>query len=155
MSHGRADDLATSGPELSERERLLTADERRILVHKPSTLMYMDREQSVDRIEKRRIEKQREKEGERKNRFVNKVTTRKDVMGIIDLYNQHKIIPLAARLDEMEKVVAYMALPLWRRLWLRVKRLGDGVLAWLERRGIRVDTVDAVDTRPEGILPIA
>ena len=61
--------------------------------------MSMDREHSVDRIEKRRIEKQREKEEERKKRFVNKVTTRKDVMGIIDLYNQHKIIPLAARLD--------------------------------------------------------
>ena len=60
---------------------------------------------------------------------MNKVTTRKDVMGIIDLYNQHKIIPLAARLDEIrEKVVAYMALPLWRRRWLRLKRLGDGVL---------------------------
>ena len=78
----------------------------------------------------------------RKKRFQHTMTTRKDVMGIIDLYNQHKIIPLAARFDEMEKVVAYMALPLWRRLWLRLKRLGDGVLAWLERRGIRVYTVD-------------
>ena len=74
------------------------------------------------------------------------MTTRKDVMGIIDLYNQHKIIPLAARLDEMEKVVAYMALPLWRRRWLRLKRLGDGVLAWLERRGIMY-TVDTDDPR--------
>ena len=48
-----------------------------------------------------------------------------------------------------------MALPLWRRRWLRLKRLGDGVLAWLERRGIRVYTVDAVDTRSEGISPVA
>ena len=137
------------------QERALTADERRILVHKPYILKSMDGPDGVDRIEKRRIEKQREKEEARKKRFQHTMTTRKDVMGIIDLYNQHKIIPLAARLDEMEKVVAYMALPLWRRRWLRLKRLGDGVLAWLERRGIRVYTVDAVDTRSEGISPIA
>ena len=137
------------------QERALTADERRVLVHKPYILKSMDGPDGVDRIEKRRIEKQREKEEARRKRFQHTMTTRKDVMGIIDLYNQHKIIPLAARLDEMEKVVAYMALPLWRRRWLRLKRLGDGVLAWLERRGIRVYTVDAVDTRSEGISPVA
>ena len=134
------------------QERALTADERRVLVHKPYILKSMYGPDGVDRIEKRRIEKQREKEEARRKRFQHMMTTRKDVMGIIDLYNQHKIIPLAARLDEMEKVVTYMALPLWRRLWLRLKRLGDGVLAWLERRGIRLYTVD---TRSEGILPIA
>ena len=134
------------------QERALTADERRVLVHKPYILKSMYGPDGVDRIEKRRIEKQREKEEARRKRFQHMMTTRKDVMGIIDLYNQHKIIPLAARLDEMEKVVTYMALPLWRRRWLRLKRLGDGVLAWLERRGIRLYTVD---TRSEGILPIA
>ena len=138
-------------PAGERQERALTADERRILVHKPSILKSMHGLDGVDRIEKRRIEKQREKEEERKKRFVNKVTTRKDVMGIIDLYNQHKIIPLAARLDETDKVVAYMALPLWRRLWLRLKRFGDGVLAWLERRGINLYTVD---TSAEDISPI-
>ena len=139
-------------PAGERQERALTADERRILVHKPSILKSMHGLDGVDRIEKRRIEKQREKEEERKKRFVNKVTTRKDVMGIIDLYNQHKIIPLAARLDETDKVVAYMALPLWRRLWLRLKRFGDGVLAWLERRGINLYTVD---TSAEDISPVA
>ena len=136
-------------PAGERQERALTADERRVLVHKPYILAYMDR---LDFKEMDRIEKQREKEEARKKRFQHTMTTRKDVMGIIDLYNQHKIIPLAARLDEMEKVVAYMALPLWRRLWLRLKRGGDSVLAWLERRGVRLYTVD---TRPEGILPIA
>ena len=56
----------------------------------------MDR---LDFKEMDRIKKQREKEGARKKRYEHTMTTRKDVMGIIDLYNQHKIIPLAARLD--------------------------------------------------------
>ena len=53
----------------------------------------MDR---LDFKEMDRIKKQREKEGARKKRYEHTMTTRKDVMGIIDLYNQHKIIPLAA-----------------------------------------------------------
>ena len=79
-SHGRAADTESTGLELGDglhakqllnlhglsdsldQERALTADERRILVHKPSILLSMDREHPLDRIEKRRIEKQREKE---------------------------------------------------------------------------------------------
>ena len=54
MSHGRREDLDTTGSDLGERARPLTADERRILVHKPSILKSMVGLDGVDRIEKRR-----------------------------------------------------------------------------------------------------
>ena len=47
----------------------------------------------------RRLGSPAEREAEKGRKYKGKLTTRADVMAIIELYNTHKIPPLAARLD--------------------------------------------------------
>ena len=69
--------------------------ERRLLVHQPDAQeVYMDGRSELD---KRRLAQETEVEAERGRKYKAKLTTRGDVMAIIELYNTHKILPLAAR----------------------------------------------------------
>ena len=71
-------------------------------------------------------------------------------MAIIELYNTHKILPLAARLDAAESALRYLTAPWWRRRWWDAKIIGGKVHNWLERRGIHLYTLDTdLDTDPE------
>ena len=90
------------------------------------------------------------KEGER--RIAGKLTTRKDVLTIIELYNRDKILPLAVRLDRAEAALRYLTAPWWRRMWWELKRMGDNLLGWLERTGVKLYTWD---TGSEDISPHA
>ena len=108
---------------MGQERRDLTADERRLLVHKPEAREEL--EKGMSRVELRRLDKTTEKEEELERRFKGKVTTRQDVMGIIELYNKSKILPLAVRLDAAEAALRYLTAPWWRRRWWDLKRIGD------------------------------
>ena len=77
-------------------------------------------------------------------------------MRIIELYNTHKILPLAARLDAAEGALRYLTAPWWKRRWYDAKIVGGKVSKWLERRGIRLYHLDTgLDTPPEeGSTPL-
>ena len=74
-------------------------------------------------------------------------------MAIIELYNTHKILPLAARLDAAEGALHYLTAPWWRRRLWDAKIIGakvyNWVYKWLERRGIHLYTLDISDTEAE------
>ena len=127
------------------KQRPLTADERRLLVHQPEAREEFMKGRS--RQEQKRLLRETEKEEALERRFKGKVTTRQDVMGIIELYNKSKILPLAVRLDAAEAALRYLTAPWWRRLWWDLKRIGDDLLGWLERRGIRFYTLERGGTR--------
>ena len=97
-----------------------------------------------------------EREAERGRKHKAKLTTRGDVMAIIELYNTHKILPLAARLDAAEGALHYLTAPWWqRRLW-DAKIIGGKVYKWLARRGIHLYALDAEAGSPpeEGSTPL-
>ena len=81
-------------------------------------------------------------------------------MAIIELYNTHKILPLAARLDAAEGALHYLTAPWWRRRLWDAKIIGakvhNWVHKWLERRGTHLYTLDTeADTPPEeGSTPL-
>ena len=132
-------------------ERELTATERRMLVHKPDAKdVYMARR---SRVEHRRLVRgEGEHEKNRRRRYAGKLTTRQDVMGIVELYNREKILPLALRLDMAEGALRYLTAPMWQRRWWDLKRWGGQVVTWLEKKGIRLYTLY---TRSEDISPVA
>ena len=122
--------------------------ERLLLVHTPGAQeAYMDGRFDVD---KRRLAQETESEVARGRKYKAKLTTRGDVMAIIELYNTHKILPLAARLDAAESALRYLTAPWWRRRWWDAKIIGGKVHNWLERRGIHLYTLD---TDPDRCLP--
>ena len=133
-------------PTARRLRRDLTADERRLLVHKPEAREEI--EKGMSKVELRRLDKTTEKEEELERRFMGKVTTRQDVMGIIELYNKSKILPLAVRLDAAEAALRYLTAPWWRRRWWDLKRIADDLLGWLERKGIKFYTLN--EEAPDG-----
>ena len=101
-------------------------------------------------VDKRRLAQETESEAARGRKYKAKLTTRGDVMAIIELYNTHKILPLAARLDAAESALRYLTAPWWQRRWWDAKIIGGKVHNWLERRGIHLYTLDTdLDTDPE------
>ena len=66
-------------------------------------------------------------------------------MAIIEPYNTHKILPLAARLDAAEGELHHLTAPWWRRRLWDTKIIGakvhNWVHKWLERRGIHLYTL--------------
>ena len=128
--------------------------ERRLLVHQPDAQeVYMDGRSELD---KRRLAQETESEAERGRKYKAKLTTRGDVMAIIELYNTHKILPLAACLDAAEGALHYLTAPWWRRRLWDAKIIGAKVHKWLERRGTHLYTLDTeADTPPEeGSTPL-
>ena len=132
--------------------------ERLLLVHQPDAQeVYMDGRSELD---KRRLAQETELEAERGRKYKAKLTTRGDVMAIIELYNTHKILPLAARLDAAEGALHYLTAPWWRRRLWDAKIIGakvhNWVHKWLERRGTHLYTLDTeADTPPEeGSTPL-
>ena len=106
--------------------------ERLLLVHQPDAQeVYMDGRSELD---KRRLAQETEVEAERGRKYKAKLTTRGDVMAIIELYNSHKILPLAARLDAAEGALQYLTAPWWKRRWWDAKIIGAKVYKWLESR---------------------
>ena len=111
-------------------------------------------------LEKRRLTQETELEAERGRKYKAKLTTRGDVMAIIELYNTHKILPLAARLDAAEGALHYLTAPWWRRRLWDAKIIGskvlEGVLDGLVRRGIHLYALyTEADTPPEeGSTPL-
>ena len=100
--------------------------ERRLLVHQlDAQEVYMDGRSELD---KRRLAQETEVEAERGRKYKAKLTTRGDVMAIIELYNTHKILPLAARLDAAEGALHYLTAP-----WY-----------WLVRSIVRMQSVEQV-----------
>ena len=132
--------------------------ERLLLVHQPDAQeVYMDGRSELD---KRRLAQETELEAERGRKYKAKLTTRGDVMSIIELYNTHKILPLAARLDAAEGALHYRTALWWRRRLWDAKIIGakvhNWVYKWLERRGTHLYTLDTeADTPPEeGSTPL-
>ena len=124
----------------------LTAAERRMLVHgtDEARAHFMD---GRSRQERRRLEREAGKEQDREKQFANKLTTRADVIRILELYNGRKILPLAHRLDEAER---YLFAPWWTRLWARQVARWHRLVGWLDTKGIRVRRTDAgTDTQQE------
>ena len=76
-------------------------------------------------------------------------------MAIIELYNTHKILPLAARLDAAEGALHYLTAPWWRRRLWDAKIIGakvhNWVHKWLERRGIHLYTCAPRTRRPRSL----
>ena len=107
-------------------------------------------------LDKRGLAQETEREAEKGRKYKPKLTTRGDVMAITELYNTHKVLPLAARLDAAEGALRYLTAP-WRqrRLW-DAKIIGGKVSKWLARRGIHLYALDTeADTPPEeGSTPL-
>ena len=117
----------------------LTAAERRMLVHGSDKAREEFMAGRSD-IEHRRLERTAEKEAELERRFAGKLTTRKDVIAIIEMYNQRKILPLAAAVDEHRAALNYLLTPWWRRWWIDLRRLASRF-----RRMEKDDGQDAAD----------
>ena len=138
----------------TSRRSSFVMPERRLLVHTLDVQKVSIEGRSA--VDKRRLAQETEREAEKGRKYKSKLTTRGDVMAIIELYNTHKIPPLAARLDAAEGALHYLTAPWWqRRLW-DAKIIGGKVYKWLARRGIHLYTLDAEAGSPpeEGSTPL-
>ena len=140
----------------------LTAAERRQLVHLSDKARdhHMD---GRDHRDRRRLNRERELEKERERRWAGKVTTRADVIAILDTYIKLNLVPVAKNVDDFEAVVGRVLerlenaeaalVDVTRRLdrlevpprptWWQ--RRVYAVRRWLDGKGIRFVRTDGVD----------
>ena len=102
-------------------------------------------EAQMSRPEAKRFERTLHELHEDKRHFAGKLTTREDVAQILALYIDRNIMPFAARLDAMEKLLGYWSLPFYERWWIALQGLGRRILRWLEQKGIRFTTLKEAD----------
>ena len=101
------------------------------------------------RAERRRLERTAAQEADEQRRFAGKLTTRADVLRILELYVGQKIVPLAANVDANTAALRYLTAPWWKRRLIDCRRIGGAVLHWLSERGIRFHRLDEEDTDGE------
>ena len=116
-------------------EKPLTASERRMLVHNPAAETEIMEGRS--RVERRRLEQEREREADREKKFAGKLATRADVVKILELYFGRKILPLAANVDANSAAIAYLTAPWWKRRVIDCRRFCRWLTHWLDQKGVR------------------
>ena len=148
---------------MTEPPRLpTTKEEWEILAHRWPRLPEHERERleaSMNRAQRKAFERTVAKLNDGQNHFASKVTTRQDVVTIVGLFWERNALPMAARLDAVERWITYRELPWWRRARLTLLAWGEGALLWLEKHGIRFYTLNTEgengqgESRDEGHAP--
>jgi hypothetical protein len=114
-----------------------TAQEWEILAHRWGRLPEHERdalEDAMTRAQWRRFERTMMKLEGGQRTFEMKLTTRQDVAQILALYIDRHVLPIAARLDSLER---WVGLPWYRKLGYALLHRWQKVVAWLASKGIR------------------
>ena len=108
------------------QKKELTASERRMIVNMSPKAQEAHME-GRSRVERRRLARTAQEEAKKERDFSTKLATRADVIRIVELYNQQKIMPMAARLDATERYLYGWPHLLWKLrlfyVWQRCREL--------------------------------
>ena len=89
------------------------------------------------RLFKRYVDQVDEKRLHAADSFVKK----RELASYMMLFIETKLMPIAANLDEVTRVVEFLALPFYKRWWRTLKVAAQGTwrktITWLDRRGVR------------------
>jgi len=92
--------------------------------------------------QQKRLDKMGAKEEEKKDRYAKKLATRADVMGMIALWQDSILLPMASRLDQVEKYIEYLETPFYKkwhiglvRVWTRIKGFAGRIKLVKLKRG--------------------
>lgn len=83
--------------------------------------------------QQKRLDKMSAKEEAKKDRYAKKLTTRADVMGMIALWQDSILLPMASRLDQVEKYIEYLETPLYKKLYIGLMRMGARIKGFAGR----------------------
>jgi len=99
--------------------------------------------------EKKRLNREVKKAKQDEDHYKNKLTTRGDVIDILQLYIHRNLRPMAERLDAAEAAVAYLRLPWYKKLRLflmtTAAKMWDRLERLLDRWGIRLVVMEDED----------
>lgn len=119
---------------------------------------------AMERAKRRRFQRALEQMAEEQERHGKQSVTKGHLAWALGRYTETKLIPLAARLDAAERYLEYLALPFYRRWWVDLRRiatreipeLGQRLVRWLDRRGVRfirnVDEDKAITAEAQALL---
>ena len=77
--------------------------------------------------QEKRLSKMEALESEKQDRWAKKVTTRADVIAILSMYIERHLLPMAHRLDMVEKYIEYLELPIHKKTYVKLVRLGKRI----------------------------
>ena len=95
---------------------------------------YLDQ---MSRAQRARFERTVENMHQDQKLFASKLTTRQDVVAMIAMWQDRQVLPLAARLDSLERWIEFQQLPFWRRWRVALAVRWALLLGWLESKGVR------------------
>ena len=125
----------------------LTAAERKMLIHNPKARAQLEAA-GMSELDLRRVAQEQEREEARQRHFANKVTTRADVLSILDMYTKRQIVPFAIRLDAAEAALEYLTAPWWMRRVYDFRRWRARLRRWLAAIGVFVHVGDVPEDQP-------
>jgi len=85
--------------------------------------------------------------------FASKLTTRQDVVNILAMYVERNVMPLAARMDEVEAWMRYCQLPWHRKLRVVLAVRWELFVRFLATKGIRIVRLEETPEATDGEVP--
>ena len=111
-----------------------TVKEEDVLLYKSaSEADAIKKEMDFTPEQQKRLDKMGAKEEEKKDRYAKKLATRADVMGMIALWQDSILLPMASRLDWVEKYVEYLETPFYKKLYIGLVRMGARIKGFVGR----------------------
>jgi len=99
--------------------------------------------EQMSRAQKARFERTVERHQEGSKHFAGKLTTRQDVVAMIAMWQDRQLLPLAARLDSVERWIEFQERPFWRRWRVKLAVRWALLLRWLDSKGVRFYRVES------------
>ena len=98
-------------------------DEDVLLYKNASAAEEMKKTLDLTPEQEKRLAKMEQREEDKQDRWAKKLATRADVVGMMSLWQERFLLPLASRLDAVEAYVRFLELPFYKKWWVRVLRL--------------------------------
>lgn len=96
----------------------------------------------MSKAERNRLERMLKDLDEAKQSFARRPLNGAEVVQLLATYIDKHVIPMAARMDEIEKLLRFQALPWYQRLWVRLLARWARVVRWLEAHGIQLHVLN-------------